>query len=123
MSQKILTRDFILCFLAYFAFSFVFNILTPTLPIYLSKLGSNEVEIGILIGSFAVSSLVLRPFVGRALLKIPEKTFMIAGALLFAIASVVYLLVSPFWSFLILRIFQGIGSEPSKLAGFLMYTH
>jgi MFS family permease len=106
---KILTRDFILCCFAYFAFSSVFTILIPTLPIYLSRSGSNEVEIGILIGSFAVSSLVLRPFVGKALLKIPEKTFMTAGSLLYAFTSVAYLLIFPFWPFLIVRVFQGIG--------------
>jgi len=107
--SKILTRDFILCCFAYFAFSSVFTILIPTLPIYLSRSGSNEVEIGIIIGSFAVSSLVLRPFVGKALLKIPEKTFMTAGALLYAFTSVGYLFISPFWPFLIVRILQGIG--------------
>ncbi len=106
---KILTRDFILCCFSYFAFSCVFTILIPTLPIYLSRSGSNEVEIGIIIGSFAVSSLVLRPFVGKALLKIPEKTFMIAGTLLYAFTSVGYLLISPFWPFLIVRVLQGIG--------------
>ena len=120
---KILTRDFILCFFAYFAFSFVFNILIPTLPIYLSRLGSNEVEIGILIGSFAVSSLVLRPFVGKALLKIPEKTFMIAGALLFAFTSLAYLFVSPFWPFLMVRVFQGIGYAFFNTASFTLIAN
>jgi MFS family permease len=61
--------------------------------------------------------------VGRALLKIPEKTFMIAGALLFSIASVVYLLVSPFWSFLILRIFQGIGWAFFNTASFTLIAN
>ena len=121
--QKILIRDFILCFFAYFAFSFVFNILIPTLPIYLSRLGSNEVEIGILIGSFAISSLVLRPFVGRALLKIPEKNFMIAGALLFALASVAYLFAPPFWPFLIVRVFQGIGYAFFHTASFTLIAN
>jgi MFS family permease len=106
---KILTRDFILCCLAYFALAFVFTILIPTLPIYLSRSGSNEVEIGILIGSFAVSSLVLRAFVGKALLRIPETTFMAAGALLYALTSLAYLFVSTFWPFLVVRVFQGIG--------------
>jgi MFS family permease len=109
MTQKILTRDFVLAFFAQFAFSFVFSLLIPTLPIYLSRVGSTEVEIGILIGILGFSSLVLRPFVGRALLKIPEKNFMIAGALLFTLTSVAYLLAPPFWPFLIVRILQGIG--------------
>jgi MFS family permease len=109
MTQKILSRDFVLAFSAQFAFTFVFYILVPTIPIYLSRLGSTEVEIGVLIGSFAVFSVVLKPFVGRALLTIPEKKFMIAGALLYALTSVAYLFAPPFWPFLIVRVFQGMG--------------
>ncbi len=109
MTQKILTHNFILCFFAQFTFTSVFHILIPTLPIYLSRWGSSEVEIGILIGILGISSLVLRPFVGRALLKIPEKNFMFTGTLIFAFTSIAYLLTSPFWPFLMVRIFQGIG--------------
>jgi MFS family permease len=89
----------VLSFLAQFTFSFVFFILIPTIPIYLSRLGSTEVGIGVLIGAFSVSSLALRPFVGRALLKIPERNFMIAGAMLYAFSSIVYLIAKPFGPF------------------------
>ncbi len=106
---KILNRGFVLTFFAQFTFLSVFYILIPTLPIYLSRLGSNEIEIGVLIGIFTVSSLALRPYVGRALLNIPEKTFMIAGTLLYAFTSVAYLFAPPFWPFLIVRLSQGIG--------------
>ena len=107
--QKIFTRDFTLAFFAQFALISVFHLLIPTLPIYLSRSGSTKTEIGVLIGIFFFSSLVLRPFVGRALLKIPEKKFMIIGALLFALTSIAYLFTPPFWPFLIVRVFQGIG--------------
>lgn len=109
VTQKILTRDFILGFSAQFALSAVFFILLPTLPIYLQKLAATDVEIGILVGILSISSLVLRPFVGRALLKIPERDFMIAGSILFIFSSIAYLFVKPFWPLLIVRVFQGIG--------------
>ena len=67
--RKIFTRDFILVFFAQFDLIIVCHILIPTLPIYLSRLGSGETEIGVLIGSFGVSSLVFRPFVGGAFFK------------------------------------------------------
>jgi len=108
-TQKILTRDFIFCFSAQFTLTPVFHMLIPTLPIYLSRLGSTEVEIGVLIGSLSVSSLILRPFVGRGLVRIPEKTFMMAGALIFVLASIAYLRAMPFWPFLAVRVFQGVG--------------
>jgi MFS family permease len=72
-------------------------------------LGSTEIEIGILIGIFASSAFFLRPFIGRALLKTPEKNFMIIGALLYIFISVAYIFTPPFWPFLIVRLIQGIG--------------
>jgi MFS family permease len=115
---KILTRDFTLCFLTQFAFTFAAFSLIPALPIYLSRLGSTEVEIGVLIGSFAVSSLVLRPIVGRSLVRIPEKSFMMAGAVFFAFGSVAYLFAPPFWPFFFVRILQGIGFACFSTASF-----
>jgi MFS family permease len=121
--RKILTRDFILGFFAQFTFLSVFYILIPTLPIYLLRSGSKEAEIGVLIGVFFISSLVLRPFVGKALLKIPEKNFMIAGALLFVLTSFAYLLAPPFWPFLIVRVFQGIGLAFFHTASFTLIAN
>jgi len=108
-TQKILTRDFVLSFLAQFAFSFVSFILVPTIPVYLSKFEAKAGEIGLLVGILSVSSLIPRPFVGRALLRIPERKFMIAGAILYTLSSIAYLFAPPFWPFLIVRILQGVG--------------
>jgi MFS family permease len=105
----IFTHDFILASIVQFTLAFFFSILLPTLPIYLSQSGSKEVEIGVLMGILAISSLILRPLVGRALLKIPEQIFMAMGALLYAITSVAYLFAPPFWPFLIVRVVHGIG--------------
>jgi len=122
-TQKIFTRDFVLSFFAQFAFSSVFCILIPTLPIYLSRSGTPEAEIGVLIGIFSVSSLVLRPFVGRALTKIPEKKFMTAGALLYTFSSAAYLFAPPFWPLLMVRILQGIGLAFFSTASFTLIAN
>ena len=123
MTQKILTRDFVLCLFAQFTFAFVYHSLIPTLPIYLSRLGSTEAEIGVLIGIFFFSSVVLRPFIGRALTKIPEKNFMTIGALLFALTSAAYLFASPFWPLLIVRLFQGFGFACFGTASFTLIAN
>jgi predicted MFS family arabinose efflux permease len=122
-TRNVFTRDFILCFFAQFAFASVIFILLPTLPIYLSRLGSTEVEIGILIGAFGISSLVLRPIVGRSLLKISEKSFMMAGAILFFLTSAAYLFAHPFWPFFIVRITQGIAAALFFTAAILFITN
>jgi MFS family permease len=122
-TQKIFTHDFVLSFFAQFAFSSVFCILIPTLPIYLSRSGTPEAEIGVLIGIFSVSSLVLRPFVGRALTKIPEKKFMTAGTLLYTFSSAAYLFAPPFWPLLMVRILQGIGLAFFSTASFTLIAN
>jgi len=81
--------------------------LMPALPIYLDKLGSSVREIGILIGVYNISALILRIIVGAALRKFSAKAVMMAGALLFAITFFACLVVRPFWPFLVLRFFQG----------------
>ncbi len=105
--RKIFSREFLLTFSAQLAFSFSLFVLIPTLPIYLSRLGEAETNIGILIGASSVSSVLMRPFVGRALLKLPERNFMFAGALLLALCSVAYVFLLPFWPFLMIRVFHG----------------
>jgi MFS family permease len=103
-----LTRDFVLGFLAYFVFLFACFALIPTLPIYLARLGSNEREIGVLVGIFSVSSLVSRLLVGGALFRYSEKSIMKFAALLFAITFPACIIFGPFWPFFVVRLFQGI---------------
>jgi MFS family permease len=121
--RKIFTREFILGVLSQFAFISVFYILIPTLPIYLLRSGSEEAEIGVLIGVFFVSSLALRPFVGKALLRIPEKDFMVAGAVIFVLTSFAYFLAPPFWPFFLVRIVQGIGLAFFHTASFTLIAN
>ena len=121
--RKIFTREFILGVFSQFAFISVFYILIPTLPIYLLTSGSGEAEIGILIGVFFVSSLALRPFVGKALLRTPEKDFMISGAVIFVLTSLAYFVAPPFWPFFLLRIVQGIGLAFFHTASFTLIAN
>jgi MFS family permease len=120
--EKIFTRDFVRSFFAQFAFSSVFYILIPTIPIYLSGLGSTDAGIGVLVGALSISALVFRPLVGRALLRIQERNFMIAGALLYTFSSTAYLIAKPFWPFLIVRLFQGIGLALFATASLTLIT-
>jgi predicted MFS family arabinose efflux permease len=109
MARRIFTRDFILISSAQMVFTAVFFALMPTIPIYLSRQGIREAEIGVLVGVFIVASLVIKPFVGRALLRIPERKFLIAGSLVTATCCICYPVAPPFFPLFILRTIQGIG--------------
>jgi predicted MFS family arabinose efflux permease len=120
---KIVSRDFILSFFTQFAFSSVFCILIPAIPIYLLGFGAREGEIGFLVGIFSVSSLILRPFVGKALLSVPERSFMIAGALIYVLSCLAYLIAPPFWPLLIVRAIHGIGLAFFATASFTLLAN
>jgi MFS family permease len=118
--RKILTPQFVSVFLSQFALSFTANLLIPTLPIYLAGLGSREETIGVLIGAMSVSSLILRPAVGKALVRIPERKFLLAGALIYVVTSIGYIVAPPFWPFFMVRILQGIGAAFFYTASIIM---
>ncbi len=120
--RKILTRDFILSAIGMFMLGAVYHSLTPTLPIYLSTLGAREVEIGVLIGSFGLTSLLVRPLAGKALARIPEKKVMVAGALFYIVAGA-YLFAKPFWPVLFVRLIQGIGFGCFHTASFTLIAN
>ncbi|MBP1735947.1 MAG: GlpT transporter, quinolone resistance protein, partial [Deltaproteobacteria bacterium] len=106
--RNIMTRDFVLGFFAFFFSLVAYFALYPTLPIFLVKLGSNDRQIGALIGILGVSSLVSRFLVGGALTRLSGKSVMMFGALLFALTLIASIVIRPFWPFLTLRFLQGI---------------
>jgi hypothetical protein len=63
--RNLLTRDFIIGFFTLLMFAIANTMLVPTLPVYFSSLGSDEREIGILIGTFGATSLIFRFLVGE----------------------------------------------------------
>ncbi len=107
-TRNLFTRDFVFGFFACFIFFASIHCLTPALPIYLKRLGSNEREIGVLVGIIAIASLTSRLFVGRALLKYREKNVMMVGAMLSAVTFLVYIVFRPFWPFFVTRFLQGV---------------
>ncbi len=99
--RNILTRDFVLGFLTCFVYTFVCFTLVPTLPIYLARLGSNEGEIGVLVGIYSISSLVSRLLAGGALTRYSEKSVMIFAAMLLALPFLHVSFFVPFGLFLL----------------------
>jgi predicted MFS family arabinose efflux permease len=104
----ILTRNFALGFLALFTFMASYHAMIPTFPVYLAGLGRPEKEIGVLIGIVGVAALISRFLVGAALVRYSEKSVVIAGSLLSALAFFIFTLFHPFWPVFVARFFQGV---------------
>lgn len=101
-------RDYSLSFLAFFGFSAAYSALVPTLPIYLARLGSNQREIGVLVGTVGLSSLASRFLMGRILHRYSEKLVMAGGAACLALSLLALIVFRPFWPLFFVRLLQGI---------------
>ena len=66
-NEKIWTRDFLLICLANFFVFLGFQMTLPTIPLFVESLGGNEQLIGLVVGIFTFSALIVRPFAGKAL--------------------------------------------------------
>jgi MFS family permease len=106
--RNILTRDFIIGFFTLLMFAIANTMLVPTLPVYFSSLGSDEREIGILIGTFGATSLIFRFLVGGAISRYSEKSVVITSIIIFGVTFLASIILRPFWPFFFVRIFQGI---------------
>lgn len=107
--QSIYTKNFIICFIATFIFCCSLYYLIPVMPLYLEGLSKNKSEIGIIIGAFFASSIILRPAVGVILNIYSQKSLMIFGSVVFAIAPALYLTTTSGVLLTIIRIFHGMG--------------
>jgi MFS family permease len=105
--RDIISKNFVLTFLAHFFFAVGFHSLLPTLPLYLAELKFNDTEIGIIIGAFAISALLSRPVSGVALQRYTHKYVIALGCGIFSLTMIAFLFVTGFWMLFLIRVFQG----------------
>ena len=80
------------------------------LPLYIKQLGGTEADIGFIMGSFGITSLGAIPFVTYLIDRYGRKPFMLFGALLMLVSSLLFLALSDLSKLIYLfRMLQGIG--------------
>ncbi|VAX29806.1 hypothetical protein MNBD_NITROSPIRAE01-47 [hydrothermal vent metagenome] len=105
---SLFTRNFTLLFMAhlFFGFSFWPYVL---LPVFIQDLGSNLVEVGIIMGAASVSGILIRPWSGHALDRIGRRSCLLAGGLIFLLTHGFYLLVDQIGPFIyFVRLVHGL---------------
>ncbi|WP_277657343.1 MFS transporter [Seleniivibrio woodruffii] len=87
---KLTSKNFVLICISGFMYFGSFYFLLPTIPQYVVQIGGNAGQIGIVIGFFTLTSVILRPYFGRLADDYGRKKLAMLGAGLFSLLFVFY---------------------------------
>lgn len=106
---KIWSKDFILICIANFFVFLGFQMTLPTIPLFIEELGGNDQLIGLVVGVFTFSALILRPIAGHALESKGRAAIYLTGLAIFVLSIGSYAFTLSIMFLFILRIIQGVG--------------
>lgn len=106
---KLWSRPFIFVLLANALVFLAFEMMAPTLPLYVSSIGGEATQIGLVTGIFVVSAILIRPFTGIMAMKMNKKYLLLIGVAIGALATGGYYLATEVWVLVLIRIFHGFG--------------
>lgn len=86
-----------------------FQMTLPTIPLFVEELGGNDQLIGLVVGIFTFSSLLTRPFAGKALETKGRQIIFATGLGVFVLSVGSYGLVSSIAFLFVMRMVQGLG--------------
>ncbi|WP_420768403.1 MFS transporter [Parageobacillus thermoglucosidasius] len=107
--EKIWTKDFVLICLANFFVFLGFQMTLPTIPLFVEYLGGNDQLIGLVVGIFTFSALIMRPFAGHALETKGRRFVFLLGLAIFVISVGSYSFITSIVLLFMMRVIQGIG--------------
>lgn len=107
--DKIWTRDFLLICLANFFIFLGFQMTLPTLPLFVKELGGNDQLIGVIVGIFTFSALLIRPYAGHALDSKGRRIVYMIGLTLFVLSVGSFAFAASIIFLLAMRVLQGVG--------------
>ncbi|EAY27263.1 MFS transporter [Microscilla marina] len=106
--ETLWTRDFVLFCLSYLLMAAGFYFLLPVLPLYVTQvLEEDKTKIGYIIGLYALSALLIRPFSGYALDTFGRRKVYIISMVLYAFSMFLYSYATTFLLLLSLRFLHG----------------
>ena len=81
-------------------------------------LGSDKAGLGLAFGAFSVTTVIVRPLVGRMVDRLGRRRLMLAGVTMFAALIAAHLLVTDLWMLVVVRLFLGMAESLFFVAGF-----
>ncbi|ASS77068.1 MFS transporter [Tumebacillus algifaecis] len=86
-----------------------FQMLIPTLPVYVSNMGGDQTQVGLVIGIFTISALLIRPFAGKWLDTVGRRKILLIGLVIYLLSVIGYYWAAAVAFVLLLRVVHGFG--------------
>ncbi|WP_077622463.1 MFS transporter [Sediminibacillus massiliensis] len=106
---KLWSKPFILLMTANALLFMVFEMLAPTLPLFVASIGGEASHIGLVTGIFMFSAIFIRPFTGMLTNHFSRKLLLNTGVVVCALSTGLYFLSSNIIVLLLIRIIHGLG--------------
>ena len=108
--RSLLTPQFAVVMVAAFAYFIAMGALIPTVPRFVEdELGGGGLQVGIGVGSLAVTAALLRPWVGRLGDTRGRRLLAVSGAAVVAVSIVGYAAATELWMLVLARLLTGAG--------------
>ncbi|MFJ5716694.1 MFS transporter [Neobacillus sp. NPDC093127] len=107
--EKIWTKDFVLIVFANFFIFLGFQMTLPTIPLFVEQLGGNDQLIGVVVGIFTFSALLLRPIAGHALETKGRGFVYLIGLAIFVLSVGSFGFLTSIALLFAMRVVQGVG--------------
>lgn len=107
--SKLWGRSFIFIMLANSIMFMAFEMLLPTLPLFVSRIGGSASQIGLVTGVFMFSAILIRPFTSKLAAKVDKKYLLLIGITICALMTGAYYLAPNVAMILVVRIVHGLG--------------
>ena len=107
---RLVTPTFLLITLSTFAYFIAIGCLIPVLPLFVEgPLGGSSVSVGLAVGAFSLSAVLLRPFIGHVGDTRGRRILIIGGGALVAISIAGYAIADTLLPLILLRLVTGLG--------------
>jgi len=107
--DRIWHRNFILLILSNFLMYITYYAILSALPIYLvNSLHASRMQVGVVVGTYTIASVLVRPFSGFALDRFGRRTIFLLALIIYSLLFTGYLAAITILSIILLRFAQGL---------------
>ncbi|MDR2487096.1 MAG: MFS transporter, partial [Clostridiales Family XIII bacterium] len=106
---RLWTRDFLVLTIANMSFMFGFNMMHPTLPLFITEIGGTKAEVGAVASAFSLAAIVTRFFAPLILQKFGKRRMLRMGVALTLVVTFACGFAQSLFVILALRVLQGVG--------------